>query len=80
SAIADRAIGALIGCALGDAIGLYTEFLSTAESEKAYPHKRFVLSTVSSPNSRDQAESTPFRLDHHRAPQTPGDWTDDTDH
>ncbi|EAA29267.1 ADP-ribosylglycohydrolase [Neurospora crassa] len=78
--LADRVVGALIGSALGDAIGLYTEFLSAAESEKAYPHKRFVLSTVSSPNSQDQAGPTSFKVDHHRAPHTPGDWTDDTDH
>lgn len=75
--LADRVVGALIGSALGDAIGLYTEFLSASESEEAYPHKRFILSPS---NPQDQVEPTPFKLDHHRAPHTPGDWTDDTDH
>lgn len=72
--LSDRIVGALIGSALGDAIGLYTEFLSAAESEEAYPLKRFILFAG---NPRDHA--TPFKLDHHRAPHTPGDWTDDTD-
>ncbi|KAK5996688.1 hypothetical protein PT974_02028 [Cladobotryum mycophilum] len=68
----DRVVGCLFGSALGDAIGLYTEFLSGEMSEKAYPRRSFTLY----PPSR----ATPFRRDSHRNPNVPGDWTDDTDH
>lgn len=68
----DRIIGTLFGSALGDAIGLYTEFLTSAEAEKAYPSRRFRLSPA--------RDATPFKRDWHRSPQRIGDWTDDTDH
>ncbi|KAK4244527.1 ADP-ribosylglycohydrolase-domain-containing protein [Corynascus novoguineensis] len=68
----DRVTGALVGAALGDAIGLYTEFLSAAHAAEAYPSRRFTLAGAPRP--------TPFKLDSHRAPKQPGDWTDDTDH
>ncbi|ODA77236.1 hypothetical protein RJ55_06863 [Drechmeria coniospora] len=68
----DRIIGCLFGSALGDAIGLYTEFLSAEVSAKSYPERRFVLAPPS--------EATPFRRDSHRGPHEPGEWTDDTDH
>ncbi|KAH6692474.1 ADP-ribosylglycohydrolase-domain-containing protein [Plectosphaerella plurivora] len=68
----DRIIGTLFGSALGDAVGLYTEFLSGDQSEQAYPTRRFTLSP-----SKD---ATPFKRDWHRAPHHVGDWTDDTDH
>ncbi|KAK2608490.1 hypothetical protein QQS21_002952 [Conoideocrella luteorostrata] len=70
--IHDKMIGCLFGSALGDAIGLYTEFLSGEMSAAAYPSRRFVLHPAS--------EATLFRLDAHRNPQRPGEWTDDTDH
>ena len=66
----DRVIGTLIGSALGDAIGLYTEFLSGAASAAAYPSRRFTLSPT----------PTPFHRDMHRLKHELGDWTDDTDH
>ncbi|KAL2115135.1 hypothetical protein VTJ04DRAFT_10798 [Mycothermus thermophilus] len=68
----DRVTGALIGSALGDTIGLYTEFLSSSVAAKAYPSRRFTLTGPTGP--------TPFHLDFHRAPKDPGHWTDDTDH
>ncbi|CAM1507471.1 Fc.00g071120.m01.CDS01 [Cosmosporella sp. VM-42] len=68
----DRVIGVLFGSALGDAIGLYTEFLTAELSVKAYPSKTFTLLP------EDQA--TPFRRDHHRNFHRTGEWTDDTDH
>jgi len=67
----DRALGAIIGSALGDAIGLYTEFLSAAQAAEAYPLRIF---TLEGPNP------TGFKLDSHRSPKEPGQWTDDTDH
>ncbi|KFA52371.1 hypothetical protein S40293_05993 [Stachybotrys chartarum IBT 40293] len=68
----DRVIGTLFGSALGDAIGLYTEFLSGHLSRVSYPTASFTLFPAS--------EATPFRDDAHRSPNQPGDWTDDTDH
>lgn len=68
----DRIIGSIIGSALGDAIGLYTEFLSAQTSRDSYPTRRFTLSP--------RGQATPFRIDYHRSPHAPGDWTDDTDH
>lgn len=67
----DRIIGCLFGSALGDAIGLYTEFLSKAQAKCAYPDAKFSLLTPRGP--------TPFHHDSHRAKHVPGEWTDDTD-
>lgn len=67
----DRIIGCLFGSALGDAIGLYTEFLPAAQAAQQYPTGSF---TLLSP-----AGATPFCRDSHRAPHKPGNWTDDTD-
>lgn len=72
ASVHDRIVGTLFGSALGDAVGLYTEFLSGDMSVLAYPEKRFKLSPA--------AEATPFRRDAHRNPHQPGEWTDDTDH
>ncbi|KAK0736680.1 ADP-ribosylglycohydrolase-domain-containing protein [Apiosordaria backusii] len=66
----DRITGVLIGSALGDTIGLYTEFLSSTQAKSSYPTSKFTLHPT----------PTPFKLDRHRAPFTPGHWTDDTDH
>ncbi|KAF5677012.1 hypothetical protein FHETE_1914 [Fusarium heterosporum] len=68
----DRIIGTIFGSALGDAIGLYTEFLSAELSAKAYPDHVF--------NLLPAEKATPFRRDHHRNFHLPGEWTDDTDH
>mgnify|MGYP005989034943 FL=1 len=68
----DRIIGCLFGSALGDAVGLYTEFLSEELSIQNYPERKFILSPLS--------QATPFRRDAHRNPHHPGEWTDDTDH
>ncbi|CAP65108.1 uncharacterized protein PODANS_5_6920 [Podospora anserina S mat+] len=69
-ALQDRITGSLIGSALGDTIGLYTEFLSSTQAATSYPSRTFTL----------HPGPTPFHLDRHRAPFTPGHWTDDTDH
>lgn len=66
----DNAVGAIIGAALGDAIGLYTEFLPRTECSRAYPTGHFSLV---------DADLTPFREDSHRDKFEPADWTDDTD-
>lgn len=72
ASLQDRIVGTLFGSALGDAIGLYTEFLSAEISAKAYPDRIFTL--------LPREKATPFRRDHHRNFHHPGDWTDDTDH
>ncbi|KJZ72263.1 hypothetical protein HIM_08304 [Hirsutella minnesotensis 3608] len=70
--IHDRVLGCLFGAALGDAIGLYTEFLSADIAAACYPSRSFTLA----PSSK----ATAFRRDAHRNPHQPGEWTDDTDH
>ncbi|KAK0610702.1 ADP-ribosylglycohydrolase-domain-containing protein [Bombardia bombarda] len=74
----DRIVGTIIASALGDAIGLYTEFLSAAQAAEAYPSRAFTLATHH--NDNDNGGATPFKLDLHRAVKDPGHWTDDTDH
>lgn len=69
-AIHDRVIGTLFGSALGDSIGLYTEFLSKELCVRAYPHAKFSLIEP----------TTPFRVDGHRNKFDLRSWTDDTDH
>ncbi|KAF4612462.1 hypothetical protein G7Y89_g15615 [Cudoniella acicularis] len=66
----DKAIGTIVGAALGDSIGLYTEFLPRTECHRAYPSGKFSLL---------EAGKTPFRADSHRDKFDAGDWTDDTD-
>ncbi|OBT97070.1 hypothetical protein VE01_04873 [Pseudogymnoascus verrucosus] len=66
----DKALGAIIGAALGDTIGLYTEFIPRTECSRAYPTGRFSLL---------EADLTPFREDSHRDKFETADWTDDTD-
>ncbi|KAK3346384.1 ADP-ribosylglycohydrolase-domain-containing protein [Lasiosphaeria hispida] len=70
ASIQDRVIGVLVGSALGDTIGLYTEFLSAATSLSTYPSRTFTLLPT----------PTPMKLDLHRASKEAGHWTDDTDH
>ncbi|KAK4139112.1 ADP-ribosyl glycohydrolase [Dichotomopilus funicola] len=71
----DLIAGVIIGSALGDAIGLYTEFMPASLAATAYPSRSFTLTgTPTNPIP------TPFHFDTHRAPFQPGRWTDDTDH
>jgi ADP-ribosylglycohydrolase len=73
TALQDRVAGVLVGSALGDTIGLYTEYLSASQAAAAYPAGRFTLTPES-------GGPTPFKLDMHRASKESGHWTDDTDH
>ncbi|CRG89128.1 hypothetical protein PISL3812_06164 [Talaromyces islandicus] len=73
STVVDKVRGTIFGSALGDAIGLYTEFLSkdlSTHAYGAYPEARFQLTTP----------TTEFYPDGHRNKFTPRSWTDDTDH
>ncbi|KAH8651568.1 ADP-ribosylglycohydrolase [Tricladium varicosporioides] len=65
----DKVLGNIVGAALGDAIGLYTEFLPRTECFRTYPGKFYLTGP----------QRTAFRADSHRDKFTPGEWTDDTD-
>jgi ADP-ribosylglycohydrolase len=65
-----KVLGAIIGSALGDTIGLYTEFLPASVAETVYPTRRFTLLPT----------PTPFYADGHRDRFSSAAWTDDTDH
>ncbi|KAJ3174631.1 hypothetical protein HDU87_007003 [Geranomyces variabilis] len=64
-AIADKIRGCIFGSALGDAVGLATEFMSKDTAYAIYGD---------APLSFDQ-----FYIDSHRQKWIPGDFTDDTD-
>ncbi|XP_065827930.1 ADP-ribosylarginine hydrolase Tri1-like [Oscarella lobularis] len=65
-AIVDKIKGLIYGQALGDAIGLATEFMSKAQAESTYGKE--------GPSSFDDIVT-----DYHRHSWKKGDWTDDTD-
>ncbi|KAL2810548.1 ADP-ribosylglycohydrolase-domain-containing protein [Aspergillus granulosus] len=65
--VLNRLRGTIVGGALGDAIGLYTEFLSKDLAREAYPEGTFQL----------VEPVTKFHADNHRFLTG---WTDDTDH
>ncbi|KAJ3047387.1 hypothetical protein HK097_011575 [Rhizophlyctis rosea] len=74
--VADKIRGILFGAALGDAIGLATEFLTREESLHVYgpEHPTFAFGDDATlPNA------VPFLVDPHRARWKVGDFTDDTD-
>ncbi|KZP34475.1 ADP-ribosylglycohydrolase [Athelia psychrophila] len=68
--ILNKAHGALIGSALGDTIGLYTEFMTDKQARKTYPSGQFVL----------VEPATKMFEDSHRLRFESCAWTDDTDH
>ncbi|KAJ7342415.1 ADP-ribosylglycohydrolase-domain-containing protein [Mycena albidolilacea] len=72
SKILDRAEGALFGSALGDAIGIYTEFMTDWQALEAYGS--------SSPNFTLIPPETKLHNDTHRCRFESRAWTDDTDH
>lgn len=62
---ADKFKGVLFGQAIGDALGLCTEFMTKGEVRHWYP---------------DGVKNySQMMVDYHRARWQPGDWTDDTD-
>ncbi|KDQ61964.1 hypothetical protein JAAARDRAFT_45398 [Jaapia argillacea MUCL 33604] len=65
-----RITGSIFGAALGDAIGLYTEFLS----------RKFCLNTYPSQKISLVPPITPMKSDGHRDKFDPRGWTDDMDH
>ncbi|KAH7079626.1 ADP-ribosylglycohydrolase-domain-containing protein [Paraphoma chrysanthemicola] len=69
AAVLDKIYGCIIGSALGDTIGLYTEFLTKAQSAEIYASRKFRL----------VEPATELYLDNHRTRFEPCAWTDDTD-
>jgi ADP-ribosylglycohydrolase len=71
-------LGATLGGALGDAIGLFTEFLPRSRSIELYgPAPAFSLQNpLPEPRSPTLVGISP---DHHRSTFAPSGWTDDTD-
>ncbi|KAJ7485914.1 ADP-ribosylglycohydrolase-domain-containing protein [Mycena latifolia] len=70
--IVDKAEGALFGSALGDAIGIYTEFMTPAQAVEAYGSANPAFSLVH--------PETKLHNDTHRCRFESRAWTDDTDH
>ncbi|CAE7151326.1 unnamed protein product [Rhizoctonia solani] len=75
----DKMLGATLGGALGDAIGLFTEFLSHSHAVQLYgPTPVFTLqSPLPIPHPPGLVGVKP---DRHRSMFEPSGWTDDTDH
>ncbi|KAJ3039501.1 hypothetical protein HDV00_012181 [Rhizophlyctis rosea] len=75
-AVIDKVRGVLFGAALGDAIGLATEFLPRWQAIRVYgsEHPTFAFGGDAALPS-----SVPFHIDQHRVRWTTGDFTDDTD-
>ncbi|CAG7850575.1 SubName: Full=Related to ADP-ribosylglycohydrolase, putative-Aspergillus flavus {ECO:0000313/EMBL:CCA69891.1} [Serendipita indica DSM 11827] len=72
--INDRIRGCIIGGALGDAVGLATEFLDVKTSEQYYGRNpRFKLRAPAPPGY------VTMHMDRHRAAFEEAGWTDDTD-
>lgn len=67
--VTDKIFGCIIGSAVGDTIGLYTEFLSKVQSHRRYGDRGFTLL---------EPRTEPFP-DAHRLQFEPCGWTDDTD-
>lgn len=63
--IKDRFLGTIFGQAVGDALGLSTEFMSKQEVDRFYPN-----------GIEDYSQIV---QDDHRRRWQRGDWTDDTD-
>jgi hypothetical protein len=74
--IHDKLRGCIVGGALGDAVGLFTEFLDANQALALYgPTPRFKLLSPAPPGSG----LTTIHCDRHRAMFEEGAWTDDTD-
>jgi ADP-ribosylglycohydrolase len=65
SDFADKARGTIFGQAVGDALGLGSEFLTKKQVQSWYPN--------------GLTDYSQFVIDSHREHWTPGEWTDDTD-
>ncbi|OAG06059.1 ADP-ribosylglycohydrolase [Paraphaeosphaeria sporulosa] len=69
ASVIDKIYGCIVGSALGDTIGLYTEFLPKNACETIYKSRKFSL----------VEPVTEIHADTHRLRFTTCSWTDDTD-
>lgn len=60
--VVDRIYGCIVGSALGDTIGLYTEFLTKVQSANVYPEKKFSLVQPVTEFHPDQHRSEYYHL------------------
>lgn len=67
-----RIVGMMLGSAIGDAVGLYTEGLTADEARTYYPDGQFHLDSTGQ-------NLTDYYPDDHRSNFDDGSWTDDTD-
>ncbi|ROV91137.1 hypothetical protein VSDG_07834 [Cytospora chrysosperma] len=65
-------VGMMLGSAVGDAVGLYTEGLSADEARTYYPDGEFHLDSTGQ-------NLTDYNPDDHRSSFDDASWTDDTD-
>ena len=72
---ADRVRGLVLGCALGDAVGLCTEFMTATEAAAAYGE----LLKAREGSKTPWLQPGDAVRDGHRSKWVKGDWTDDTD-
>lgn len=68
----NRIVGMMLGAAIGDAVGLYTENFTADEASTRYPSGRFKLDSTGQ-------DLTNYYPDDHRSKFDDGSWTDDTD-
>jgi hypothetical protein len=62
-AVIDKIYGCIIGSALGDTIGLYTEFMTKAQSAQVYADRQFRLVEPATELYPDSHRSEHFQLD-----------------
>lgn len=63
--VVDKIYGCIVGSAMGDTIGLYTEFMTKAQSARILPDRKFQL----------VKPATELHPDYHRSEYAPSDTT-----
>ncbi|TPX59610.1 hypothetical protein PhCBS80983_g02358 [Powellomyces hirtus] len=77
--VKDKIKGLVFGAALGDAVGLATEFLTKQEANHLYGQGPIRFGSSSFSLTTPDEQGFPFHRDGHRSRWQEGDFTDDTD-
>ncbi|KAI8919478.1 ADP-ribosylation/Crystallin J1 [Powellomyces hirtus] len=77
--VKDKIKGLVFGAALGDAVGLATEFLTKQEATHLYGQGPIRFGSSSFSSTTPDEQGFPFHRDGHRSRWQEGDFTDDTD-